>query len=373
MLSRSTSGAGLAGRGIGSPTVSEGAGYRQLWAQVTGMQAGGGGGDGPAAGEETTVEDLLRVVKQLPLDAEAAPVSCSGFWADRFLTPCCLLLRCCSWHRPQSLPVGFRVSCCTAAESTAGPNQLDPREAARRVTVRLPDSASHSMTWLKSDVLKYEVAEASTVLQVVARGLHHLDSRALAALLKELAKVHHHSPAVLPVFSCASARQQQMASSGALIISKCAAAISTLCLCREPHRFRAHVQSFRRLQAGLPGRSAEIFDWLRVLPSSHPLASLCDVYTYTTIIAQVQLLQNVAASPGRTVADAPLIPGAGALLRHTCSPLPWPCRRFNKVSLIYLSWMRSVARGRGWARLWHLRRRCAPAASPSTVTPSPPS
>lgn len=38
--------------------------------QVTGMQAG----DLPAAGEETTVEDLLRVVKQLPPDAEAAPV-----------------------------------------------------------------------------------------------------------------------------------------------------------------------------------------------------------------------------------------------------------------------------------------------------------
>jgi hypothetical protein len=147
VLSRSTSGAGLAARGVGSPTVGDGPGYRQLWAQVrvrcsfqwqtgtavfcrgvaseaacvldnsslltgdctpgllicnsrhtpahsqpicssegsrdtplanaplpgaqvTGMQ----GGDGPAAGEETTVEDLLRVVKQLPPDAEAAPV-----------------------------------------------------------------------------------------------------------------------------------------------------------------------------------------------------------------------------------------------------------------------------------------------------------
>ena len=35
------------------------------------------GGDAPAAGEETTVEDLLRVVKQLPPDAEAAPVRLS--------------------------------------------------------------------------------------------------------------------------------------------------------------------------------------------------------------------------------------------------------------------------------------------------------
>lgn len=32
------------------------------------------GSDIPAAGEETTVEDLLRVVKQLPSEAEAAPV-----------------------------------------------------------------------------------------------------------------------------------------------------------------------------------------------------------------------------------------------------------------------------------------------------------
>lgn len=44
-------------------------------AQVTGMQ----GSDIPAAGEETTVEDLLRVVKQLPPDAEAARV-CADFY-----------------------------------------------------------------------------------------------------------------------------------------------------------------------------------------------------------------------------------------------------------------------------------------------------
>jgi len=96
VISRSTSGAGLAGRGMGSPTVSDGAGYRQLWAQVTGMQAGGGGGDGPAAGEETTVEDLLRVVKQLPLDAEAAPVNCSGFGlmgSTYRAAPCCISAR----------------------------------------------------------------------------------------------------------------------------------------------------------------------------------------------------------------------------------------------------------------------------------------
>jgi hypothetical protein len=38
-------------------------------------------GDAPAAGEETTVEDLLRVVKQLPPDAEAAPVRLAS-WAQ---------------------------------------------------------------------------------------------------------------------------------------------------------------------------------------------------------------------------------------------------------------------------------------------------
>lgn len=37
----------------------------------------------------------------------------------------------------------------------------------------------------------------------------------------------------------------------------------------------------------MPARASEIFDWLRGLPAGHPLASLCDVYTYTTIIAQV--------------------------------------------------------------------------------------
>ena len=40
-------------------------------------------------------------------------------------------------------------------------------------------------------------------------------------------------------------------------------------------------------QAGVPARASEIFDWLRGLPGAHPLSALCDVYTYTTIIAQV--------------------------------------------------------------------------------------
>jgi hypothetical protein len=39
----------------------------------------------------------------------------------------------------------------------------------------------------------------------------------------------------------------------------------------------------------VPARASEIFDWLRGLPGVHPLSALCDVYTYTTIIAQVKL------------------------------------------------------------------------------------
>ena len=33
---------------------------------------------------------------------------------------------------------------------------------------------------------------------------------------------------------------------------------------------------------GLSHRSVEIFEWLRTLPLTHPLSHLCDVYTYTT-------------------------------------------------------------------------------------------
>lgn len=64
------------------------------------------------------------------------------------------------------------------------------------------------------------------VMDAVQEGLHRLDSRAVAALLKELAK------------------------------------------------------------NGLPHRAAELFDWLRSLPPDHALARLADLYTYTTIISQ---------------------------------------------------------------------------------------
>jgi pentatricopeptide repeat protein len=40
------------------------------------------------------------------------------------------------------------------------------------------------------------------------------------------------------------------------------------------------------LRGACRGRASELFDWLRGLPDAHELAHLCDVYTYTTIIAQ---------------------------------------------------------------------------------------
>ena len=39
-------------------------------------------------------------------------------------------------------------------------------------------------------------------------------------------------------------------------------------------------------KAGVGQRAVELFDWLRKLEDGHPLHSLCDVYTYTAMIAQ---------------------------------------------------------------------------------------
>ncbi|KAK9831377.1 hypothetical protein WJX81_007406 [Elliptochloris bilobata] len=64
-----------------------------------------------------------------------------------------------------------------------------------------------------------------SAVAAISGGLLYLDSRALAALLKELSKI------------------------------------------------------------GLANRAAELFDWLRQLPETHELAHLCDVYTYTTAIS----------------------------------------------------------------------------------------
>lgn len=60
------------------------------------------------------------------------------------------------------------------------------------------------------------------VVPAIVDGLHYMDSRAVAALLKDIAK------------------------------------------------------------KGLAQRAVEIFDWLRSLPPTHELQQLCDVYTYTT-------------------------------------------------------------------------------------------
>lgn len=64
-----------------------------------------------------------------------------------------------------------------------------------------------------------------SVVLTVSQALCYLDSRALAALLKELSKV------------------------------------------------------------GCPNRAIELFDWLRGFEAGHELSSLCDVYTYTTMIS----------------------------------------------------------------------------------------
>ena len=61
-----------------------------------------------------------------------------------------------------------------------------------------------------------------SAIPTVAQGLHNLDSRACAALLKDLSK------------------------------------------------------------NGLPHHALTIFDWLQSLPSENELSSLCDVFTYTT-------------------------------------------------------------------------------------------
>lgn len=47
---------------------------------------------------------------------------------------------------------------------------------------------------------------------------------------------------------------------------------------------------------GMSNRAIEIFDWMRTLDSSHELASLCDVYTYTTMISQCGTHQQLRRS-----------------------------------------------------------------------------
>ena len=50
---------------------------------------------------------------------------------------------------------------------------------------------------------------------------------------------------------------------------------------------RATALLFKDLsKAGVGQRAVELFDWLRKLDEGHPLRPLCDVYTYTAMIAQ---------------------------------------------------------------------------------------
>ncbi|KAK9807258.1 hypothetical protein WJX73_003948 [Symbiochloris irregularis] len=109
-----------------------------------------------------------------------------------------------------------------------------------------------------------------SAVQAVSRGLFYLDSRALAALLKELHK------------------------------------------------------------AGLSNRASELFDWLRALPEGHELGPLCDVYTYTTLISQCgshqqlrKALELVAEMRGRGI----------ACNVHTYSALMNVCIKANELEL----------------------------------------
>ena len=50
---------------------------------------------------------------------------------------------------------------------------------------------------------------------------------------------------------------------------------------------RATALLFKDLsKAGVGQRAVELFDWLRKLEEGHALRPLCDVYTYTAMIAQ---------------------------------------------------------------------------------------
>ncbi|CAL5229689.1 g13058 [Coccomyxa viridis] len=109
-----------------------------------------------------------------------------------------------------------------------------------------------------------------SAVAAVSRGLFYLDSRALAALLKELHKV------------------------------------------------------------GLSNRASELFDWLRGLPDNHELAHLCDVYTYTTIISQCGSHQQLRKAL-ELVAE---MRGHGVMCNvHTYSALMNVCIKANELEL----------------------------------------
>ena len=51
-------------------------------------------------------------------------------------------------------------------------------------------------------------------------------------------------------------------------------------------------------RSGLGQRAAQLFDWLRSLPGAHPLAALCDVYTWTAMVSLCMHQQDAARAQG---------------------------------------------------------------------------
>lgn len=128
-----------------------------------------------------------------------------------------------------------------------------------------PDSSVEDML----QVVRGLAPDASAIA-AISQGLYYLDSGALAALLKELAKSGHGK------------------------------------------------------------RAMEVFDWLRGLEDGHDLVCLCDVYTYTTMISQCgshqqlrRALELVAEMRGRGV----------ACNVHTYSALMNVCIKANELDL----------------------------------------
>ncbi|KAL3162889.1 hypothetical protein ABBQ32_009337 [Trebouxia sp. C0010 RCD-2024] len=128
-----------------------------------------------------------------------------------------------------------------------------------------PDSSVEDMLQLVRGL-----APDASAIAAISQGLYYLDSGALAALLKELAKSGHGK------------------------------------------------------------RAMEVFDWLRGLEDGHDLVCLCDVYTYTTMISQCgshqqlrRALELVAEMRGRGV----------ACNVHTYSALMNVCIKANELDL----------------------------------------
>lgn len=68
------------GGGSGDPRGHKGQSYRRLWQQVTCVNRGGHLGGGDATFRETTVEDLLEVVRHLPPEASAVKAVAQGLY-----------------------------------------------------------------------------------------------------------------------------------------------------------------------------------------------------------------------------------------------------------------------------------------------------